>query len=136
MEGLRTRDRMPSAEELDRLIEERTKVKQQEVREACAIMGCTDVRFLIYTDSVLIVNEEIIEAIARLVREVRPHIVITHHPKDNGGIADQHSVTGQLVLDVNTNGMGFGSKPASVAAWMCLDNNGFRKPLVVSIGLQ
>jgi len=95
-EGLR--NRVLPAEELDKLIEERTRVKHGEVREACAILGVTDVRFLTYTDAVMMVTEELVEATARLIREVRPHIVITHYPYENGGIANQHAITGQISI--------------------------------------
>jgi LmbE family N-acetylglucosaminyl deacetylase len=98
-EQLRQQDRIPPAEELDRLMEERMQVKHQEVVDACKIMGYgDDVRFLTYTDSVLTVKEDIVESIARVVREVRPQIVITSHPYENGGIADQHAVTAQLTI--------------------------------------
>jgi LmbE family N-acetylglucosaminyl deacetylase len=47
---------------------------------------------------VLLVKEELIQALARVIREVRPHLVITHYPFENGGLADQHAVTGQLAI--------------------------------------
>ncbi len=97
-EELRKGGQVPAPEKLDALIQERMKVKHQETLDACAIMGFTDVRFLTYTDSVLTLKEEIIEAIACLIREVRPHIVITSYPFENGGIADQHAVTAQLTI--------------------------------------
>src|SRR5512140_1352122 len=77
---LRKRGTVPPAEELDALMAERSKVKHDEVVRACAIMGFTDVRFLTYSDEVLLLNEQVICDIAGLIREVRPHIVITHYP--------------------------------------------------------
>lgn len=98
-EEIRMRERMPSQDELDSLVQERMEVKHGEVRKACAIMGFTDVRFLSYEDSVLTLREEIMQEIARVIREVKPHIIITHYPYDNGGIAAHHAITGQLVIN-------------------------------------
>ncbi len=95
---LRLRDRMPPPKELEALIQERMKIKQQEVKAGCAIMGFTDVRFLTYSDNILTIKEEIISDIARLIREVRPHLVITHYPLENAGIADHHALTAQMVI--------------------------------------
>lgn len=101
-EELRRREKMPEPDELTALIQERMKVKHREVIEACEIMGITDVRFLNYEDSVLTLREDLIQDIARVIREVRPDVVITHYPLDNGGVAEHHAITGQLTL----NGIG------------------------------
>jgi LmbE family N-acetylglucosaminyl deacetylase len=97
-EELRQRERMPEPEELAALMQERMKVKYREVIEACEIMGITDVRFLNYEDAVLMLREDLIQDIARVIREVRPDVVITHYPLDNGGVAEHHAITGQLTL--------------------------------------
>lgn len=109
---LRFQKTMPDAESLKNLMEERSQVKYQEVREACAILGITDVRFLTYDDSVLILREDLIQDVARLIREVKPDIVITHHPLESGGIGDHHAVTGQLVINaINAAGSVFPGDP-------------------------
>jgi len=58
-EELRTRDRAPDPEAFAALVQERMKVKHQEVIEACEIMGFSDVRFLNYEDSVLTLREDL-----------------------------------------------------------------------------
>jgi len=97
-EELRFQEKSPEPERLERLMQERAKVKHAEVIEACGILGVTDVRFLNHDDSVLLVTHELVEGVARVIREVRPHVVITHHPFENGGVANHHGTAGQIVL--------------------------------------
>ena len=97
-DGLRKEKQIPQGDKLKNLLKERSGVKIGEVHEACAIMGIHDVRFLGYDDSILLVKEQIIKDIAFLIRDVRPDILITHYPFDNGGYADQHAITGQCAL--------------------------------------
>ncbi|OHB54602.1 MAG: hypothetical protein A2Y12_09795 [Planctomycetes bacterium GWF2_42_9] len=97
-DGMRRKKQIPQGKKLEKLLEIRSKVKKEEVREACAIMGIRDVRFLTYDDSIFLVREKIIRDIACVIREIRPNIIITHYPYDNGGLADQHALTGQSVL--------------------------------------
>jgi 4-oxalomesaconate hydratase len=86
-------------EELARLKAEREEVKYGEVKKACALFGITDVRFLGYDDKVLIVKEEMIVKIAKVIRDVRPHILITHYPLENGGVGSHHGNTGKNVME-------------------------------------
>lgn len=102
-EELRMRQKAPDPETLAHMIQERMEVKHQEVREACQIMGFTDVRFLTYEDSILTLREDIIQEIAKVIRDVKPDIIITHYPFDNGGVTDHHAITGQLVLNAITS---------------------------------
>lgn len=60
------------------LIEER----KQELIEAAAELGVTDVRFLGYDDEIVLPKEEIIRDIADVIGEIRPDIIITHWPED------------------------------------------------------
>jgi LmbE family N-acetylglucosaminyl deacetylase len=89
---------VPQGDHLRKLIEKRSKVKQNEVRKACAIMGIKDVRFLTYDDHIFLVREDVISDLSRLIREIKPDIIITHYPYDSGGFADQHAITSQTVL--------------------------------------
>jgi len=62
--------------------------KEQEVVEGMAILGVTDVRFLRFPDEMLMVTPALIEAIARVMAEVQPHLLIIHNPTEEGGLAD------------------------------------------------
>jgi LmbE family N-acetylglucosaminyl deacetylase len=97
-EILRFSDKKPEGKELDALLEERTRVKHQEVIDACGLLGIYDVRFISYHDKYLLVTEAMVENVARIIREVRPDIIVTHYPLENAGIASHHGVTGQIVL--------------------------------------
>ena len=92
------RDVVPQGDELDELMVERADVKANEVREACAILGVTDVHFLGEDDQILLVDRESIRNVARLIRELRPHIVITHFPREGDGQTNAHAVAGQIVM--------------------------------------
>ena len=92
-------ERVPDAEDLSQLISQRAEVKREEVREACAILGLSDVRFLEYDDAVLTVSEALVLAVARVIRKVRPHLLITSWPGESAGWADQHATTAQITLN-------------------------------------
>jgi len=97
-DALRRSGTVPQGDDLVRLIRRRSAVKQAEVRRACRIMGIREVRFLSADDEIVLVRDATIRAIARLIREIRPDILLTHYPYDNGGFADQHAITGQCAL--------------------------------------
>ena len=62
--------------------------KEKEVAEGMAILGVTDVRFLRFPDELLMVTRELIEALATVLAEVQPHLLITHNPTEEAGLAD------------------------------------------------
>lgn len=88
-----------NSDELKDLITKREDVKYNEVKEACSLFGITDIRFMRYDEKVLIVKEELIIAIASLIREIKPHILITHYPLENGGVGSHHGNTGKNVME-------------------------------------
>jgi LmbE family N-acetylglucosaminyl deacetylase len=94
------RDIVPEGEELEALMAERSDVKADEVRKACGIVGVEekDIHFFGADDSVLLVTEEIVRRLARLIRELRPDIVLTHFPKEGNGLTNPHAVAGQIAL--------------------------------------
>ena len=69
--------------------------RMQELTEACAELGVTDVRCLGYDDDVPMVERRIVEGIADVIVDVRPDFIITHHPNDS---VVMHGVTGQMTL--------------------------------------
>ena len=101
------------------LMAERARVKEDEVRRACGFLGITDVRFFGYDDAVLTLTEELILRMATLIREVRPDVIITHHPNELGEYGNHHAMTAQLVLNgigaAHGVGMGDPNPPHRVA---------------------
>lgn len=71
--------------------------KLEEVRNACRILGFDDVRGLGFDDDDLLLTQEKINAIADMIREVRPDILITHHPYESGGLK-MHGTIGQATV--------------------------------------
>jgi LmbE family N-acetylglucosaminyl deacetylase len=73
-----------------------------EIREAAGVLGITDVRFLHTRDDIVLLDIELIRALEDVIREVRPDIIVTHHPLAEAGIGSTHATAGQLVLHACT----------------------------------
>lgn len=71
--------------------------KLAEVRAACRILGFDDIRDLGFEDDDILVTQDKIEAIADVIREVKPDVLITHHPFESGGFK-MHGTVGQCTL--------------------------------------
>ncbi len=71
--------------------------KLEEVRAACRIMGFEDVRDLGFEDDDILVTQDKIEAIADVIREVKPDVLIGHHPYESGGFK-MHGTVGQCTI--------------------------------------
>ena len=97
-EELRFQEQSPDAETVEDVMQAQAQVKNAEVIEAAAMLGIQDVRFLAHDDSILLVTRELIQEIARVIREVKPHMVLTHYPFEEGGVASQHANTGKMAL--------------------------------------
>lgn len=80
--------------------------KRAELTEACALFGITDVRVLPFTDKPIVVTDEIRRALADVVYETRPDIVLTESPyrmPERGRLSmaeDDHLTVGKLVGEV------------------------------------
>lgn len=85
-------------EEINSILQEREAVKYQEVKDACALFGITDVRFLSYDDKTLQVTEVLIDAVAKVMRDVKPDLVITHYPKTYGSINNHHGNAAKICI--------------------------------------
>ncbi len=77
-------------------MEERADVKADEVRRGCGILEVEDLYFFGADDTVLLVTEKIVRRLARLLRELKPDIVLTHFPKEGDGLTNAHAVCGQI----------------------------------------
>lgn len=100
--------------------------KLKEVREACRIMGFDDVRGLGFDDDDILLTREKVDAIADLIREVKPDVLISHHPFETGGLK-MHATIGQATFYAWQIALGYGrgkQKPhrASVIFFMGSQN--------------
>ncbi len=113
------RQEIPGSRELTALMAERAEVKAEEVRRAGRILGFEDIHFLGADDAVLLVNEETVKRLARLIRRIRPDIVLTHYPKEQDALTNPHAVAGQTALHAIRVASGVdpgdSNPPASVA---------------------
>ena len=82
-------------------IEERMKQaveeKLEEVRNACRILGFDDVRDLGFEDDDILLTQEKVDAIADMIRQVKPDVLISHHPYESGGFK-MHGTIGQATI--------------------------------------
>jgi len=85
-------------EEIERICAEREQVKLNEVKAACALFGITDVRSLRYDDKLLLVTGELIDAVAKVIREVRPDLLFTHYPMSSGNTIDHHGNAAKIAI--------------------------------------
>ena len=92
------RDAVPDADELTRLMAQRGDVKAQETVRACKLIGVEDVLFFGADDAVLLPTEDNVRQLARVLRKLRPDVVITHFPKETGGVGNPHAAAGEIVL--------------------------------------
>jgi LmbE family N-acetylglucosaminyl deacetylase len=90
------REAKSSASDAD--VQAQIAIKEQEIRDGLAILGVQDVRFMGVDDAFLTIDEKIVWDMAELIREVRPHIVITQSPLEQNGVGDQHALCGQMTL--------------------------------------
>ena len=93
-DSMHGRETIPEASVLEEMIEERSDVKAQEVRRACGLLGVEDLYFFGADDAILLVTEEMVRRLARLLRELRPNVILTHYPKEGDGVAQPHAITG------------------------------------------
>ncbi len=77
------------------LIEQR----KQEQKNAADLLGVTDVIFLGFPDQGLEDNDDFRKKIVRVIREFRPHTVVTTDPYRKYLWHRDHRITGQVVLD-------------------------------------
>jgi 4-oxalomesaconate hydratase len=94
------REEVPEGDELEALMAERSDLKAEEVRKACGILGVQkqDIYFMGIDDSVLLVTEDSVRRLAKLIRELRPDIVLTHFPREGNSFTNAHAVGGQITL--------------------------------------
>ena len=87
------KDKFTSEEDLYKAI---IREKHREAVEAAKILGVIETINLGYDDEPLEMNRERVWAMAEMIREYKPDIVITHHP--NEFTHEDHSVCGWIVV--------------------------------------
>ena len=92
------RDKIPDGQELTALMRERSDLKAGEVRAACKALGIEDILFFGADDAVLLVTDDLVRHLARVLRELRPDIVLTHFPREGDGLTNAHAIAGQVAL--------------------------------------
>jgi len=93
--------------DVEELLKQAVKEKMDEARKACAVLGLTDIRALGFEDDDILLTREMVEEIADVIREVKPDIIITHHPYEIGGFK-MHATTGQATIYAFQQAMGSG----------------------------
>ena len=91
------RKEVPTGAKQQAIIDDRSDVKEKEVRKACHILGVEDTAFFGADDAVLLVTQDVVKRLAKFLREKRPDIILTHFPREGDGLTNAHAVTGQIV---------------------------------------
>jgi LmbE family N-acetylglucosaminyl deacetylase len=82
--------------------DEMASIRRQEQTKAAAEVGVTDLRFLGYMDGEVQVSLQLRHDISRVIREVRPQVVITQSPVRNlsstYGSHPDHTATGEATM--------------------------------------
>ncbi len=80
-------------------IDKAKKVRRAEAEEAAAILGAS-IEFMDYGDYPLFIDREQLDALARLIRQIRPAIIITHWKSDPTNV--DHEITTSAVIRAST----------------------------------
>ncbi len=91
------KDRSGQALDVEQQIEAERAKKLKEMRAACAILGIENVQTLGFEDDEELLTEGLVVAIAKVIRDVRPDIVITHHPFEDWGLK-LHATVGRATM--------------------------------------
>ena len=83
--------------DVEELVEQAVEEKLEEVRRACRVMGFEDLRDLGFEDDDVLVTQDKIDAIADVIRDVKPDVLISHHPYEMGGLK-MHATIGQCTV--------------------------------------
>lgn len=72
--------------DVEKRVEQAVEEKLEEVRGAYRILGFDDVRDLGFEDDDILLTQEKIDAIADMIRQVKPDLLIALHPYESGGL--------------------------------------------------
>lgn len=97
-ESMFHRQEVPTGEELLEMMAERSDLKAEEVRKACAILGFQDVFFFGEDDAVLLMRDATVRRLAAMLRQLKPDIVLTHFTREGDHFSNPHAIAGQITL--------------------------------------
>ncbi len=114
-------------------------VRQQELRDAMAVTGFGDIRFLNYRDSGMdgtadnnhphslfqAAEREVVERVKAAIEDIRPDIVLTHDPTGGYGHPDHVTVSRRTVAAREQIAAGGG--PAPLLYYVCFPRSNFRR---------
>ena len=83
--------------DVEKRVQEAVEEKLEETRRACRVLGFDDVQDMGFEDDDILVTQDKIWAIADAIREIKPDVIITHHPYETGGLK-MHGTIGQCTL--------------------------------------
>lgn len=75
-----------------------SEIHRKHMKEAMSILGIKDVRFINQKGILIKHDNTVAYRIADLIQEIRPEIMVTHHPDENAGIGD-HPACGRAAFD-------------------------------------
>ena len=93
--------------DVEELMAKAIEEKLSEVRAACQVLGFEDVRTLGFEDDDILLTRDMVEAVADLIRDMLPDVIITHHPYEGAGFK-MHATTAQAVIYGWQQAMGTG----------------------------
>ena len=83
--------------DVEELVEQAVAEKLEEVRNACRILGFDDIHDLGFEDDDILLTRDKVDAIAGMIRQIKPDVLITHHPYESGGFK-MHGTIGQATI--------------------------------------
>ncbi len=128
-------------------------VRQEELRQAMAVTGVPDVRFLNYRDSGMVDTADnnhpdslnqadpagVVAQLAEIIREVQPRVIITHDPSGGYGHPDHRAVCRHTVAAFglvgaardedlgNGDNDNKGAEPVSQLYYVCFPRSSFQR---------
>ena len=83
--------------DVEKRVEQAVEEKLEEVRGACRILGFDDIRDIGFEDDGILLTQGKIDAIADMIRQVKPDLLISHHSCESRGLK-MHGTIGQAML--------------------------------------
>lgn len=79
----------------------KTETLQEEAREAAKVLGIEELIFLDYTTTELPSGGRVISEVDKIVQEIRPDIIVSHHPFDSH---QDHRSTAEIMFAISRQG--------------------------------